>query len=389
MTTGPINNTFFILGPGYTQTGGGPQIMTMGNARYATFRRGISVNNPKSPIDGFRSPSPWNMVFAEGDTVPVGSWSYKHLGTTDVLRHGCLHGLPATPITSSLAPDWLKRQAELACINKVRDTKVELGATFAERVQTAGMFEEACGRIRDGFRKFRKGRRRPLSLVKTGTQMANDWLAWTFGWKPIVKDIYKAVKALNDRDNADQYRTWIKTRVTIPHTETTVREAYRGGGIVMVNKEVIESKVQVVFYYMIDPSQDPYRKLDEWGVLNPASVAWEVLPASFIADWALPVGDYISALTATVGYTFRAGARTEFVTMSSSDSYSGIPDYVLQSSSISASANWVSKRMVRSVYHDFPSPELRGVLDLKSTPSAEIIANRVASGMSLLVQAFT
>lgn len=41
--------------------------------------------------------------------------------------------------------------------------------------------------------------------------------------------------------------------------------------------------------------------------LNPLSVAWELLPGSFIADWALNVGSWLNNLSSTLGLSIRDG----------------------------------------------------------------------------------
>jgi hypothetical protein len=38
------------------------------------------------------------------------------------------------------------------------------------------------------------------------------------------------------------------------------------------------------------------------GLTNPALVAWELVPFSFVVDWALPIGDWLSSLDAMLGY---------------------------------------------------------------------------------------
>jgi hypothetical protein len=40
------------------------------------------------------------------------------------------------------------------------------------------------------------------------------------------------------------------------------------------------------------------------GVVNPLSIAWEVIPFSFVVDWFIPVGQVLEACTATMGLSF-------------------------------------------------------------------------------------
>jgi hypothetical protein len=43
------------------------------------------------------------------------------------------------------------------------------------------------------------------------------------------------------------------------------------------------------------------------GLLNPAEVIWELVPFSFVADWFLPIGDYLSALDAPMRFSHVGG----------------------------------------------------------------------------------
>ena len=42
-------------------------------------------------------------------------------------------------------------------------------------------------------------------------------------------------------------------------------------------------------------------KANQLGLVNPASVAWELIPFSFLVDWFLPVGKFLESYTDTVG----------------------------------------------------------------------------------------
>jgi hypothetical protein len=43
------------------------------------------------------------------------------------------------------------------------------------------------------------------------------------------------------------------------------------------------------------------KQLSQLGITNPALLVWELIPYSFVIDWLIPVGDFLSSLDALVG----------------------------------------------------------------------------------------
>jgi hypothetical protein len=52
--------------------------------------------------------------------------------------------------------------------------------------------------------------------------------------------------------------------------------------------------------------------LAQTGFTNPVNLAWEVLPYSFVLDWLLPVGPWLTTLSAYDGLSFVDGFVTRF-----------------------------------------------------------------------------
>ena len=45
----------------------------------------------------------------------------------------------------------------------------------------------------------------------------------------------------------------------------------------------------------------------KYGLVNPLSLGWELIPFSFVVDWCMPIGNFLEALTAHYGLTFDSG----------------------------------------------------------------------------------
>jgi hypothetical protein len=61
-------------------------------------------------------------------------------------------------------------------------------------------------------------------------------------------------------------------------------------------------------WYRLDDST--LYRLNQLELINPAEIAWELLPYSFVVDWFLPVGNVLSAWSATWGLSYVDGVIT-------------------------------------------------------------------------------
>jgi len=115
----------------------------------------------------------------------------------------------------------------------------------------------------------------------TQTWFADNWLALQYGWRPILNDVYGAaahLAYLQNRPSVQRYRA--KRQVAgvagSPSGSQTVKgTVYTRKSIVAVVSHVNEASLA--------------------GLRDPASLAWEMLPYSFVADWFIPIGGYLRA----------------------------------------------------------------------------------------------
>lgn len=64
-------------------------------------------------------------------------------------------------------------------------------------------------------------------------------------------------------------------------------------------------------------TNDTLAQLGSHGLLNPAALAWELFPVSFVIDWFVPIGDFLGGLSTHFGMEFRDGYMTKYVEWSS------------------------------------------------------------------------
>lgn len=122
------------------------------------------------------------------------------------------------------------------------------------------------------------------------------------------------------------------------------------------------------------------------GLTNPASVAWELVPFSFVVDWFAPVGDWLNALDATLGYSFLSGTRSTIrrrtgqYRASPAYTHSWVSSGMRRYWSGDASASLYQVELDRTLYASPPTPALR----IKNPVSPGHMAN----GLGLLYQVF-
>jgi hypothetical protein len=219
--------------------------------------------------------------------------------------------------------EWasLRRRAEASVLQKIKNQKVNLAQMFAERGQTANLIASTANRLASCYNGLRRGNiaaaatalgvplkpsvsRRYKSKYPKDPQgaAANAWLELQYGWKPLLQDVYGSAEAVAD---AHLGKAVYQTAKSTMSDKISVM-------LTSSNSEVEKSrhctasyqvKVSCTFQYS-NPGLHDAKAL---GLTNPALLAWELLPYSFVVDWFLPVGDALSNLDATIGCSFVDG----------------------------------------------------------------------------------
>lgn len=157
------------------------------------------------------------------------------------------------------------------------------------------------GSHRQSLKRRRKSQLREGSASKSEFA-ANSWLEMKYGWFPLLQDVERASQKLGYAQRKEP----ADIRVT---GNSTVRYAMTpndgGGARLILGSGSGFVKVNIIGYYKLD---DPaLRAQNGLGVADLSSAAWELLPYSFVADWFLPVGNYLDALSAQSGLTLVRG----------------------------------------------------------------------------------
>lgn len=122
-----------------------------------------------------------------------------------------------------------------------------------------------------------------VSPIITVGDMADAVLEFQYGWKPLLSDVHDSMGTLSRRiENPLQSSFKAKRKHS---TEDYIHK----NGLVWFCQTVVEKWIKIKLGSQ--PSLNTALHMND-----PASVAWEVTPWSFVSDWFLPIGDYLQAL---------------------------------------------------------------------------------------------
>lgn len=217
-------------------------------------------------------------------------WSGPSSGLNSVFTN--LNDFPA-PVNPS---DYSDLDAK--CRLKIKSQLVNLANAAAEYDQTAKSVTKLAGEIASALRSIRSGRAgtdlvRLLTHRNTrnGRNAANRWLELQYGLLPLMSDIYGSAEALRKK----------LTNGMHIHATSTSKEQFTGTYPRTYGIESILINQNRKVHARCVVSSASIKQLSEVGITNPALVVWELVPYSFVIDWACGVGDWLNGLDALLG----------------------------------------------------------------------------------------
>lgn len=223
-------------------------------------------------------------------------------------------GSPSQEVADDLmgiSTEFLSSNECLSLENKlataIRGHSFSLATAAAQPVLTAEMVVSSIDRVHRSIKALRHGNvpesLRILGAVPQGSHkhklsaplrdlkgLSDAWLEMQYGWKPLLQDVHDGAEALAyHMNNFGQL---------LPGELRVKRHIVKKGSQLGSNhltwfeyEKRISRKITVRFAQ--GAASDPTSTLVNLGLTDPSSLAWEVLPFSFIADWFIPIGTYL------------------------------------------------------------------------------------------------
>jgi len=221
-------------------------------------------------------------------------------------------------------PDW-----ETSLRLAVKDQKVNLAQTFAEYRQVQNMFASNATTIAKALRQLTRGDTR--GVFKTlgvkpkqlrGT-ISNRWLELQYGWKPLVNDLYGAVQELQTAFERPRIRKVTANAKTEARNVRTQVFYLDGRQLKAIDTDEVSIRVKAIVQMTSLSAQ-------RLGFTNPAALAWELLPYSFVVDWFIPIGNWLNGLDALVGVEQCYGTvsrKSKYISISNIGGYYYVRSY--------------------------------------------------------------
>jgi hypothetical protein len=197
--------------------------------------------------------------------------------------------------------DWAVNVAEakqtLSAIREYRDYLIPL----ADKLAVEG------GRLVRFVRRFHP------------RQWAKRWLEYQYGWKPLVTDMYQTYHQMMDFATYHLVRVEAKKTYRTRHVVEWPDEEFNGS----LEKVTYRSSYRMKVGGIARMEQDRLLALSGYTSLNPASLAWELVPFSFVADWVWNLGGYLRSLESSLLLTVLNGYKVEGYQIASDARYMG------------------------------------------------------------------
>lgn len=208
----------------------------------------------------------------------------------------------STPVADYDYNDYARCVTE--CINKLGNMEVNMAENLATARQTVNLIAEDAGRVWKTLLNIKRGNFAglPASLgITRPRDLGRDLLKFRYGYKPLVEDLYSIYEDFRNKD-PDSYTFSAYKAV---HGNREYEDTFYIGSRKCSVKT--KSKYRTNCKLFAHLSSDWLSTGNQYGLINPAVLAWELVPWSFVLDWTLPVGNFLQAYSDTAGLDFIGG----------------------------------------------------------------------------------
>lgn len=211
-----------------------------------------------------------------------------------------------------------------ALLEKVKTDSIGVMTMYAERVKTASLLKEFMGNtlytlvhwkkpvkvlrrwLKDDVAVRKWATKRLHRRIARCTTPADAWLEYRYAYRPLMYDIRDALSAFK---NGEKKQHIFRVNVKGERLGST---SASGLGPLGNIRGVCNSKERFYLgarFRVVDPSLAALGNLSSVG----ASL-WDIIPLSFVVDWAWDISSYLDLQNATLGLEFISGFTSQRIT---------------------------------------------------------------------------
>lgn len=258
-----------------------------------------------------KTPNPWSYTINDSDNKYIGTWRDRNgsyggpIGAIRWIWKGSMQGLPL-PVIDAARKTTLTTNAYNTALDRLNDKVrggLDLSVAMAESSSTLRM-----------VRALTKTKRYFSGIGSK--RWANEWLELKYGWQPLLSDIYGAA---NEIINVNLGLMTFKGRGSDSVNTSGTRTVAAGGADLpgyTNNPIVLKQKISTFCACELQvtlKAPTSVQQAARWSSLNPVSIAWELVPYSFVVDWFYDIGGYLRNAETQILYNsaFVSGYRSE------------------------------------------------------------------------------
>lgn len=271
-----------------------------------------------------------------GNKFPQPGGGFGVINTTVEL--GCFQEFP-DPHPGNVVSDTSYNNA-LSKFNEELRGNLDLSVALAEAPKTFKMLKSTIGLAK-------------YVLGFHPRHWAGHYLEYKFGWYPLAMDVYNASKELS-RQSLQIQKVKGRAKVANSRTSVTVSNGLR-------KRSVFYSSRRTEIGAVYTASNSTVDAIGRWASLSPASVAWELLPGSWIVDYMINIGGALRSLESSL--VLSGGSQNGYLSQGALDRV----DTYVSGTGVRAGSRLYSgtkygytenKTFTRSVLLGVPSPEV-------------------------------
>lgn len=242
------------------------------------------------------------QVFSWQTGLYQGGSLYKGYVVSDMWPHGTSKSrysdIECTKTISAPATSVDRTAMYNSVRNSIREEATNLANMLGEYRETAQTFLDLAKIVSSRGKSLLKRHKSGLNAgkVSVASTAAHHRLAWEYGIRPLANDIGTSVaeltSAIKVRPPFKQGVVRRRSRAANVGYKLPSSTIFSGRGI----SEMISEVSYKTTWRAVLNQNALLLCLADHGLLNPASVAWEVMPYSFVIDWWFNVGDVLASL---------------------------------------------------------------------------------------------